>query len=166
MSYPPTQAQLVARIRSAHVQMEALLASLSLAQMTRPGTEGEWSVKEVLAHLIAWERRLTRQLQAAARHESGRVPLFSADEPQDIDQLNAQIAARAQGVSLAELRADGKRALQELVQTLEGCSEADLFEPTGLSIWLEAPALEVIAGDSYEHYEEHLASLQRWRDGQ
>lgn len=166
MSYPPTKAQLVARIRSAHVQMAALLASLSLTQMTQPGTEGEWSVKEVLAHLIAWEQRVTRQLQAAARHESGRVPLFSADEPQDIDQLNAQIAARAASLSLAELREDCKRSLQELVQTLEGFSEADLFQPAGLSRWLDAPALEVIADASYEHYEEHLASLQRWRDGQ
>jgi uncharacterized damage-inducible protein DinB len=70
MNHPTTRNELVSRIRSAHMQLEVFLSTLSDAQATQPGAEGQWSVKEVLAHLVAWEGRLTKQLQAAARHES------------------------------------------------------------------------------------------------
>jgi hypothetical protein len=90
--------------------------------------------------------------------------LFAADEPKDTDQLNAIIAARYQTVALAQIRAELKRSLQDLVQTLEGFSDADLVQPDGLARLLNNPALEYVAGDSYEHIEDHLTSLQRWRD--
>lgn len=36
--------------------LEAQLAQLSDEQNTMPGVVGDWPVKDVLAHLVAWEQ--------------------------------------------------------------------------------------------------------------
>ena len=166
MNPPTNKTELLARIRQAHTELEALLSSLNEAQLTQPGAVGTWAVKDVLAHLLAWEQYANRQLQAAARHESGQIPLFSADDPEDTDQLNALIVQRAHAAPVAQLRDDLGHSLHTLSQTLEGCTEADLFQPDGLQRWLNYQALDVIAGNSYEHFEEHLAALHEWRGAQ
>ncbi len=48
--------QLLDMMRTARAQWEALLAEIPAAWMTEPGVEGEWSVKDIIAH-IAWGER-------------------------------------------------------------------------------------------------------------
>ena len=52
---PVDKAALLANIQAGYDQLEALLASLSEEQMTIPGVNGSWSVKDNLAHLTAWQ---------------------------------------------------------------------------------------------------------------
>ena len=43
-------------------------------------------------------------------------------------------------------------------------AEADLFDEAGLTRILEFPALYLIAGDTYLHYPDHVASIRGWLD--
>src|SRR5437762_3137691 len=52
------KATLLAEINDKHADMGALLASLDERQMTQQGVYGELSVKDVLAHIVAWERMM------------------------------------------------------------------------------------------------------------
>ena len=36
-------------------------------RMDQPGVAGQWSVKDVVAHLASWRKRTVARLQAAAR---------------------------------------------------------------------------------------------------
>jgi len=72
---PADKAALLANIQAGYDQLEALLASLSEEQMTNPGVNGSWSVKDNLAHLTAWQN------YQAARQEGildGAAPPVSA----------------------------------------------------------------------------------------
>jgi hypothetical protein len=50
-------------------ELEALVESLSDEQLTRPGKDGGWSVKDHLAHLAMWEEASPR---CCAKSRAGR----------------------------------------------------------------------------------------------
>ena len=54
--HPPTKSDLLAVIDSERTQLESLLKGLNDAQICKPGVEGPWSIKDILAHTAAWER--------------------------------------------------------------------------------------------------------------
>ena len=50
-----TKSELLNQIRTERGQLEETLARLTHAQMLLPGVDGEWSVKDALAHISTWE---------------------------------------------------------------------------------------------------------------
>ncbi|HNP86424.1 MAG TPA: ClbS/DfsB family four-helix bundle protein, partial [Kouleothrix sp.] len=52
---PGTKAELLERIRSSYAALNALVLQLSTAQLTQP-IDTTWSVKDMLAHITAWEQ--------------------------------------------------------------------------------------------------------------
>ena len=57
------KAELLANMQAGYNSFEALLAGLNENQMTTPGVNGAWSVKDNLAHLSAWHLRQLALLQ-------------------------------------------------------------------------------------------------------
>ena len=55
MSRPQTKAQLLAESQQEYDALESFLAALTSEQMVQPGALGEWSPKDVLAHLYEWQ---------------------------------------------------------------------------------------------------------------
>ena len=49
--------QLLESIRDTRAGLEKKYAKLTPEQMVWPGSMGDWSVKDILAHLVDWERR-------------------------------------------------------------------------------------------------------------
>jgi hypothetical protein len=58
----PTHAQAAATLEEGNAALAALFGHLSPAEMTRPATigGGEWSAKDLLAHVAFWEELLLR----------------------------------------------------------------------------------------------------------
>ena len=56
MNTPMTKTRLLDRLRTERAQWEALLTDIDEARMTQPGVEGEWSVKDIVAHVTFYER--------------------------------------------------------------------------------------------------------------
>jgi hypothetical protein len=46
-----SKAQLLSMIRGARADWDTLLADIPEAWMTEPGVDGEWSVKDIIAHI-------------------------------------------------------------------------------------------------------------------
>jgi hypothetical protein len=80
--------------------------------------------------------------------------------------VNEIIYERTKDRSLADVRSDLGRAQQELLAALAGLTDADLqrtyshYQPDEPGEDSGAPVLEWIAGNSYEHYEEHLEWIE------
>ncbi|MFI5275949.1 MAG: hypothetical protein ACHQ1E_01655, partial [Ktedonobacterales bacterium] len=53
---PMTGARLASILRTERAQWQALLARVGPDRMEQPGVEGEWSMKELVAHLTWYER--------------------------------------------------------------------------------------------------------------
>jgi len=53
---PPieTKAQLIVKLRESRLALEKAFAKVPLEAMGQPGVVGEWSAKDVLAHVARW----------------------------------------------------------------------------------------------------------------
>jgi hypothetical protein len=59
------KAELIEAIRSERAELEALWAGATEEQMTRrPGPQADWSVKDLIAHLVSWEQKLAGAIQS------------------------------------------------------------------------------------------------------
>lgn len=159
-----TKRQLLDRIEHAHAEFEAAFAGLSDAQMAEPGAQNDWSIKDILAHVTFWHRRLSYLLGCAQRGE----PFVSLRQPGEegsasVDRANAENYAANRDRPLSELRAEYAQAYDQALASVAALTDADLQADSQISANLGGPVLELIAGDTYEHYQEHLPPIQAWR---
>lgn len=164
--------QITTRIAAAHARLLAAISPLSDAQMTAPvlGADG-WSVKDVLAHLDFWDRRLLHaiepeewpeQWQGDETQGSRRFPPPIADIPYDdgwLEAVNTRIYTRNRHRDLQEVRAAFAATRERLLATAASLSAHDVYDPDGLSAGLGEPFAPMLLG-AYEHYEEHAAELE------
>ena len=146
---------LLQNIQDSYAAFEAGLASLEAGQMVAPVLDGGWSVKDTLAHLIVWHRRALDVLDPV---EPPRVPGIPASgiEDADIDPFNARFYALHKDLPLDEALEGFRESYRQLLAVVERMTEADLMSPLRDETWL----WEVVAGNTYEHYPEHLSSIR------
>jgi hypothetical protein len=73
---------------------EELLASLSEEQITAPPLPSPWSIKDVMAHLRAWQQRSIARVEAAQLDREPEFPKWVAGlDPDwgDVNPVNAWI---------------------------------------------------------------------------
>ncbi|HEX5441577.1 MAG TPA: maleylpyruvate isomerase N-terminal domain-containing protein [Ktedonobacterales bacterium] len=137
---------LARRGREAHQRLDALLATMSEEQVARPGVTDNWSVKDHLAHLTWWGRRVITVLQGGA----DPIDAMPGDEKTE-DEINANVYAANRDRSLAEVRADFEATHRDMQQLIETLPDETLAAKEG---W--------ISGNSDYHYNEHIAMFQAW----
>ncbi len=165
---PMDKARLLAHMQQEHAALEALLNTLDAARVTQPGVYGALSVKDVLAHIAAWQGMEVGWLQTSLRGEpvvrfAPGYELTNDDGDAVTDRLNAHVFEENRdkpfATVLAALRT-GHTGLIEVVQTM---TEDDLRAAQRFDWWDGEPIWTSIAGNSYEHVREHRALIESWR---
>ena len=77
--YQLSKAEILNGIHSEYDLLEETLASLSEDQMMQPGVEGDWSVKDVMAHVATWQERMVGWVLEARQ---GKIPHQEVSEAQ------------------------------------------------------------------------------------
>jgi uncharacterized protein (TIGR03083 family) len=150
-------ADVAASIHETSTELERLLAQLSVEQMNRPGAVGVWSVKDVLAHLAYWQRYGAALLTAAAR---GETPNLEGDD--ETERNNASVVSQYYQRSLAATIADWQAAREDLLDRLAQISDEDLNNPDRFAWSNGRTLLDRIAGNSYDHEQEHIEQIREW----
>src|SRR5579863_2571499 len=159
---PADKAELLAMIQAEYDRFEALLASLSEEQMTIPGVNGVWSVKDNIAHLSAW------QGYQAARSEgvlNGVEPPDPTSGLEDEDAQNDYYYQQFKDRPLAEVLADFRASYQRVLAATQALSWEALNAPFP---WDSngVPVGGYTIGNTYGHYEVHREMIQRWLESQ
>ena len=140
-------------------EIQYLLGEMGEEQITKPGTAGEWSLREVLVHLIFWQEKLMEWLDA----EDPEVPApgMTWKTPNVFDILNAQAVEASKDLPLADVLKNFEDTHTRMKARIEALSEEDLTE-TGRFAWLFDHALKsIVAGCTYAHYREHLKQFEK-----
>ncbi len=74
MAQTRSKAAILERLAAERRTLEQLLGTIPPAEMLERGVVGEWSAKDVLAHLADWEAHMLVWLAAARRGEAVRGP--------------------------------------------------------------------------------------------
>ena len=91
---PPieTKSQIMAKLQENRNKLEKLIARLSSQEMERPGVCGNWSIKDILAHLDDWQQRNIEWIDAAYQGQYLEIPAPGLSwRAEDVDRLNNQI---------------------------------------------------------------------------
>lgn len=120
-------------------KLDAVLATLTPEQMVEPGVVGEWSVKDVLAHLAEWERMALGWHSAGLRGGAPEVPAPGYKWNQT-PQLNRAIFEKHRDRPLEEVVAWFRSSREEMRGVIEPLSDEDLFT-AGRFAWTRKNAL-------------------------
>jgi hypothetical protein len=156
-----TKASILTAIQAESEALNATLRRIDRADLTAPGVEGEWSVKDILNHLSSWRRLLIIWTNDLLQ---GRTP----DRPdpteswQDIDQVNDKLYLETRQRSLNESLKEFASACEASVQLVEGLEEADLIDPNRFAWRRGVPLWQMVAGNTWVHDREHRETIEGW----
>jgi len=150
--------QILAALKNSRAQMETALDGLSETQLVEPGVMGEWSVKDILSHLTAWEAEVVTRL---AKLKLGKKIQSIVPADSDIDSLNAKWYKENKSRDLDRVLADFRGVREQMIRQVESLTDKQLAQPLP---WAETNTIEnMIAWNSYEHEPEHAEQIQKWR---
>ena len=159
---PEDKAHLMPLIERYWAELGNKIGALSEAEITASGPDGGWAVKDHLAHLTVWERIL----MARTAHEPEHG-IFGMDEAAyahaSLDEVNARMYERGRNAPLAEVLAAFAETHRQVVAALERLSDDELARPVFPDDPEHGTLLGNVAGDTYEHYIEHLTWIRAAR---
>jgi hypothetical protein len=154
------KAKILDEMRTKYAALEGILAPLEETQMTKEGVNGDWSIKDVLAHITAWHLRLLDRLHAATWNEEPTLTGVVTDE--EVDRLNEQFYKENKSRPLNDVLKDFRTTYLQIADVVQAMNEEDLIGPQRFA-WMKGnPLYYLVAGDTYEHYEEHSKPIREW----
>jgi hypothetical protein len=155
--------EMLTRLREEFNRWEELLANLSEEQITAPQLPENWSIKDVIAHLRAWQQRSIARLEAALLNREPEYPAWPAQfDPEEEGQphdLNAWLYATYRDRPWSNVHRDWSAGFLRFLELGAAIPEADLLA-VGKYPWLEGYGLFAVLQGSYEHHREHAEYLE------
>jgi hypothetical protein len=141
-------------IAAAWEDLHAAYAGLDDEQFLEPGATGDWSTRDILAHIAVWDGEARNALPAiaAGRREE------ADDEREGLDAFNARKTEELRGMPLDDVRELLDDSHRQLLDYLQGLA------PHGIDPENEGAFRERLAGDTWDHYPEHAASIRAFRE--
>jgi hypothetical protein len=145
--------QLLARLDAAWRAFQASYAGLPEARLTEPGVAGDWSVKDVIAHVTTWEEEALAHLPTILA--AGAPPRY-ATKYGGLDAFNALTAARWREAPLADVLRRQDETHRRLLEFIEQGPEDQFATETRFRRRLRL--------DTYSHYPLHTEMIRDWRE--
>lgn len=157
------KSELINRLHGQYLQWEALLSEIGPARMDQPGVNGDWSMKEMVAHLTVWNRWLVARMQAAQRGEPEPSPPWPSHLETE-DDVNAWIYESNRGRTVREVLDESHQLFQQLLSVIEDLPDdvrIDCIEPKFHLVWVGDERF--LAGEFFEHFhDDHEPDVRAW----
>lgn len=137
----------IQQIETDFAKIVRLYRSVPVTAVEEQSLPNGWSVKDMLAHLAAWEWRCVSSLEAGL----GSDPPFPAEL--DLEALNREIYEEHKEWSWSEVELDLRDAHQAL---LEGVRK---LPPDRIS---DGVIQQSLTRATWGHYDQHLSELEQW----
>ena len=118
--------------------------------------EGEWTIKDMLCHITAWDQTLLEPMQRLVRGDS-----FSPQVIPDHDVFNAQQAGLRRKWSLQAVMDEMESVRASFLATVQDLPEA-AWIPVYLAPWGDENSLANLIGSLAWHEMEHCHTIQQW----
>jgi hypothetical protein len=147
---PASKEEIKTWIKEGRARFAGHWAGLTKEQMLAvPGATPEWSVKDLIAHIIWWENfSISRMLLIAVGKEA---PVFT-----EWDAINERVRRAHETLTLEELLADWNHNEAKVLAATDGFTFEELM---GELQYRDGPLGALLAGNTYGHYEEHEPDL-------
>jgi hypothetical protein len=146
-----SKAELISSTYTERQKLEAKIFGLSPDEMMFAGTMGEWSVKDILQHLVDWEQRWIGWYEAGKLGKHVVTPEEGYNWRQ-MGQLNEIYRQMHKDRPLVEVLADFHTSYEQILGEIEKIPEAEMLA-IGMYAWTgKLPLVAWIAGNTCDHY--------------
>lgn len=167
LCHPPDKASLLAKMRAERAVWDGLVDRLPVPILTVGVLPNGWSVKDLTAHIAAYEKWTAAQITAA---NEGRQPtdmeLYGMEHlPPEaatwtVDEANAVIYEQYRDTPLDEVMTFAHQTFQALLTAVAAVPDEDLSR-AGAQEWTgHLTLLDLVPAQSYEHYHQHIDELR------
>jgi len=155
--------ELIRWVSEEQMKWELLLAAIGGARLAQAGVNGDWSMRDVIAHLTGWQRLLVGKFQAAIDGNAEPSTPWSA-EITDEDEINAWIYETNRGRTVREVLDDAAAVHEDLLTALKRLSDDARVETIqGKFHVVYVGEQRFAVGEFFYHfYDDHLADVLAW----
>jgi hypothetical protein len=140
------------RIEEEWTAFTASYAGLDEATLLTPGVTGNWSIRDIIAHVAWWEQEALTHVPPML--DGGRPPRYSVTYG-GIDAFNALMTERKRNLSLADVLEEQEETHRRLIALVQHLPESALAGDSRIRRRLRL--------DTYGHYPTHADAIRRWR---
>ncbi len=153
-------------LQGRNAEWEALLEQAGPERMEQPGVNGDWSMKDVVAHLTGWHHWMVARLRAAVRGEAPPPAPWPAHLEEE-DDINAWIYAAYRDKPAEAVLAEMRALLQEqddLLRSLPAGTRIETVETIFHLVWVGDRRFHVT--EFLDHFrDDHEADVRAWMEG-
>lgn len=160
MASEMTKAEVLKRMERGYRSLNEVLSKLDPEQMEIPGVESQWSVKDIVAHVAEWDRRMISWLDEIQR---GSLPREAYDWS-EADRMNEEIFLENKDKPLDVVLADFRLAHQAAMDAVSRIPDETLENPPSFEENPDFELQQLIAWETWEHYEEHGEVIEEWAE--
>lgn len=164
-----TGKQFITKLLHERDKFELLLNRVGYSRrMTLKGVSGKWSIKDILAHILAYEQYIADRMNEILHGERYTpcktqtaldafidefgYPDFGSPLLDD-DAPNAWVVEKYQKVSLEDVVSQELQAFSSVISALERMTDGMINQHN---------LFERVANNTYRHYQEHVHDIKNW----
>ncbi len=144
--------EVLVKIQEEHQRLVQLLAEINQDEMLAlgiiPTPEPGQNIKDILAHLSAWELRMQRQVRSILHNST--LPLYP-----NTSDFNKQVYEANKDRSLEDVLAGFERTYNDTYVQIQLLSEEELATD---GVW------QLVGFNTYNHYAWAIKEIQQWRE--
>ncbi len=134
--------------------------------VNQPNVVGYWSVKDTIAQLSAWQKRVLAWMDNARNGDGVRGAHPAEPEPgfnwDDEEALSAHTYEQYRDRAYDEVVAEFESGFEQVYAETEGLTEAELFSKSGLSLFFRDPIWGYIAYNTFMRYTAYIEPIRLW----
>jgi hypothetical protein len=144
--------QVLKRLDQAWEELTDSYAGLSDPELLEPGVAGDWSVRDIIAHVTWWEEEALTHLPHIV---AGETPPRYSTTYGGIDAFNAVMTDQRRHLSLTQVLRQRDDVHRRLIGLVETAPDDQLASETRFRRRLRL--------DTYGHYPKHARAIRQWR---
>ena len=159
------KSELLDWLQEEYRKWEVLLDQIGPARIDQPGVNGDWSMKDVVAHLTVWNRWLAVRLEAALRGEPEPLRPWPALLQTD-DEINAWIYDSNRGRPENEVLQESQQVFQQILSIIQSSPADTRIERVSAGrdfylVWVGDQRFQ--AGEFFDHFhDDHEPDVRVW----
>ena len=149
------KAEVLQNVEAESQNLQAAVKGLDNDQMAETWLDG-WSAKDILAHVLGWDREMIVFLERLAR---GERPAPEGVDYSDPNAWNAKFALEFAPISGSTVLAIWRQVHMNFLRAAKALPDDRFGEKDGKP----KTANRMLADSGYQHYQEHMAQILEWR---
>lgn len=146
-------------LREERLLFDRLVAEVGPKRMDLPGAMGDWTFRDLIAHLTAWWRRELGCLLAICHGE----PPMPHPNPAEVELVNRWVYYTQHDRPLAQLLRDVDEVWEQFEQAIQAIPKPVLLQAAPFPRYDREPLGARVLSDFVDHYHnDHEADVQVW----